>query len=281
MINIVADHPLRIGNAGWRKAVLKEHSRILSHSSPGSTSLNISGLSTIIDVAAKSKEFSTLQHLASKDFAEHLKINENSNLKNSFCFKLSPESLSLMTSSIKATGIARDAASALGGRDIVFHSPCGLFAKTVEINENHDIAKVDGSGFWHRDSIGCAIKIFVCLDARGRGVRTELIQGSQIMDPFVREWEMARVNPSGKDLCQFEQSVFMSNASKIASVSLSAGQCFAFNTNAVHRGAYILNPPGSRLTVQITMTTRTNAKLFDLIHQTKYSENLCDIHGIQ
>lgn len=271
MINVINSLPLKIGNSMWRKAVLKEHLRIINLGNSPQTSLGVTGISSVKTLNIGREQLEELQFLVSKDLSCYLELSKNAPLKNAFTFKLSTPCLNALISSIKSTHIAREVVAALGNYDVVFHSPCGLYAKTI--NEVR-LDEIDGSGFWHRDSIGSAIKIFICLENTEDGVTTELIRESHFMDPFVREWEMGRACSSPHELNMLEQAISSAYTAKIIRTSLKAGQYFAFNTNAVHRGCYIQNSPGSRLTAQITLTTKANVHLYDAFHGTDYHADL-------
>ena len=271
MINVINSLPLKVGNSTWRKAVLEEHLRIICFGNSAQTTLGLTGITSVKTLNIGQEELEQLQLLVSKDLSFFLELNENKPIKNSFSFKLSTPCQNALISTIKSTHIARDAVAALGSEDVVFHSPCGLYAKTInEVKPD----KVDGSGFWHRDSIGSAIKIFICLEITDNGVTTELIRESHFMDPFVREWEMGRAYSSPDKLNILEQAISNAYTSKINRISLKAGQYFAFNVNAVHRGCYIQSSPGSRLTAQITLTTTANVHLYDAFHGTNYHADL-------
>jgi len=273
VVNIVSDHPLKIGSSQWRKLVLEEHLRITSRAVRVNSSLSNLGHSAIADIDTCHENFAEAKLLACDELARHLSNSESEDLKNAFSFPLAIKSYNSLVATIKASGLVGDVIQALGTDDIIFHSPCGLYARTIDPSNEIKKSKIDGSGFWHRDSIGNAIKIFVCLDVTGNGVKTELITGSQTMDPFVRNWEMLRSHDCLDVINKFDDRIYSHYKPKITSISLKPGQCVAFNTNAVHRGIYLTHENGARLTYQITATTVTNAKLFDLFHQTSHFSN--------
>ncbi len=281
MTNLVSDHPLKIGNPQWRKAVLREHLRIIASGDKSGSSLNTLGHSQIINVNPAQGNLEEARLLACDDLARYLDQSDSNEPKNAFSFPLSAESYNSLVSIIKASGLAKDVADALGGDNVIFHSPCGLYAKTIKPGSDNRLTKIDGSGFWHRDSIGSAIKIFVCLDVTGDGVNTELIQSTHTMDPFVRDWEMTRASGRLDFIDKFETIVSKTYESRITYLSLRPGQCFAFNTNAVHRGVYLSNTAGARLTFQVTATTTANAKLFDFFHNTNASSSSCKISALK
>lgn len=273
MVNVVSDPPLRIGDSQWRKSVFGEHLRITSSTDRINSSLSNLGHSAIANINTSQESFAETRLLACDELARHLSHSGSNDLKNAFSFPLSTESYDSLVATIKASGLVGDVIQALETDDIIFHSPCGLYARTIDPSNEIKMSKIDGSGFWHRDSIGIAIKIFVCLDVTGNGINTELITGTHTMDPFVRNWEMIRSHDRLDLINKFDDSVYKDYKPNISSISLRPGQCFAFNTNAVHRGIYLTDQDGARLTYQITVTTVTNAKLFDLFHQTSHFSN--------
>jgi len=273
MVNIVNDPPLRVGSSQWRKLVFNEHLRILNNTARVNSSLSNLGYSAMADIDKSQESFAKTRLLAHDELVRHLSSSGSNDLKNAFSFPLSSESYESLVATIKASGLVENVIQALGSDDIIFHSPCGLYARTINPNNEIKMSKIDGSGFWHRDSIGNAIKIFVCLDVTGNGVNTEFITGTHAMDPFVRNWEMIRSHGRLDLINEFDDSVQKNYKPSISSISLRPGECFAFNTNAVHRGIYLTDQDGARLTYQITVTTITNAKLFDLFHQTNHLSN--------
>jgi hypothetical protein len=273
MVNIVSDPPLRIGSSQWRRSVFIEHLRITSATERIGSSLGKLGHTGVVDIDMCQENFAKTRLLACDELARHLTHSASNDLKNAFSFQLSTEGYDSLVAAIKASGLLGEVVQALGSEDIIFHSPCGLYARTVDPSHLTKMSEIDGSGFWHRDSIGNAIKIFVCLDCTGNGINTELITGTHAMDPFVRNWEMIRSHDRLDLINTFDDTVYMDYQSNISSISLKPGQCFAFNTNAAHRGIYLTDQDGSRLTYQITVTTVANAKLFDLFHQTNNFAN--------
>lgn len=169
MVNIVGDPPLRIGSSPWRKSFLIEHLRITSCTERIDSSLSSLGHSVIAEIDTFQESFAKTRQLACDELARHLSDSGSSNLKNAFSFPLSTEGHDSLVASIKASGLLGEVIKALGSDDIIFHSPCGLYARAIEPSNEIKMSKIDGSGFWHRDSIGNAIKIFVCLDTTGTG----------------------------------------------------------------------------------------------------------------
>ena len=80
----------------------------------------------------------------------------------------------------------------LGG-DFVVQEAYHFVASTY----NQD-SRVNTSGFWHRDSVGRRIKIFVCLETSGNSPVTAVLPCTYV-DPVPRDWEMIRAGISSKE----------------------------------------------------------------------------------
>ena len=235
----------------------------------GGNLLATNGCSRLIQLNKQHSLYIAFEAKVKGDLAIHRSIIDESKQKNAYNFALSKETIKLLKSNIKLAGIGPIVREALGQSELVWHTPCGMYAKSVEDPFAYDFKQIDGSGFWHRDSVGQVVKIFICVDSlQNGGVQTEFINGTHCMDPFVREWEMARATLEPDALLRFTQYVSGKYAARILSIDLKAGQCYAFNTNAVHRGVYINKQIGTRITAQMSITTKNNAFLFDRFHGT-------------
>lgn len=111
----------------------------------------------------------------------------------------------------------------------------------VASNYNKD-SKVNTSGFWHRDSVGRRIKIFVCLETTGHSPLTAVLPCTYL-DPVPREWEMIRAGISSKENSNVTSQAMNQLNTRFESYkqvkqAYKTGDIILLDTNAIHRGVY-------------------------------------------
>jgi hypothetical protein len=130
-------------------------------------------------------------------------------------------------------------------------------------------SRIDGSGFWHRDSTGTQVKVFIGIYRCGSGVTTQYITRSHTRQPICEQWEMIRTlrDKNLSYLNQFNDYLSDANSNDVISRSLGYGDIMIFDTNGTHRGVYFL--PGSRddfqdrrIVICATFCNPTNHELF-------------------
>ncbi|MAU77314.1 MAG: hypothetical protein CL831_10730 [Crocinitomicaceae bacterium] len=103
-------------------------------------------------------------------------------------------------------------------------------------------SKVSTSGFWHRDSIGRRIKIFICLQTTGHSPVTAVLPCTYL-DPIPRGWEMLRAaisSTANSNVTTEPMNNLNSTFEKFNQVdqSYTQGDIVLLDTNAIHRGIY-------------------------------------------
>ena len=106
--------------------------------------------------------------------------------------------------------------------------------------KSEPVDRIDGSGYWHRDSLGSSIKIFIGIFKSGRGITFEYIKGSHLIQPICEKWEMMRAHKktNTEQLDAFTKYIEEVNKTKISKESIDKGDVLIFDPNGVHRGVY-------------------------------------------
>jgi len=118
---------------------------------------------------------------------------------------------------------------------------CQLFIAKKEFVQR-TAQNVPSSYFWHRDSVGHSIKVWIPLYTGIDSPFTQYIMGSHILDPYPREWEMIRALPNRLDACRVVSAILESSCKNQVTTNQqiinSVSNCYIFDTNGVHRGIY-------------------------------------------
>ena len=155
----------------------------------------------------------------------------------------------------------------LGG-DFVVQEAYHFIAK--EYNKK---SMVNTSGFWHRDSVGRRIKVFICLETSGYSPITQVLPCTYL-DPIPRMWEMVRAEISSKS----NNNVRNENMERLKSElqqfrrieqQYNEGDIVLLDTNAIHRGIYRNEGDDEnsyRHLLQISLIARTTLDLQRMVN---------------
>lgn len=182
-----------------------------------------------VNQASNKKYFDELLHLR-----DRISIPADVNSMN---VELSKEELVLAWSLLESIPNLFDTVKRhLGGEFVVqeaYHFVASNYSKK---------SKVSTSGFWHRDSVGRGIKIFICLNTTGHSPLTAVLPCTYL-DPIPREWEMIRAaisSTADSNVTTEPMNKLNSEFNKFNQVkqSYSQGDIVLLDTNAIHRGIY-------------------------------------------
>ena len=253
---------LPLASKEWRDTVLKSHYHLLLSRSnsnwPGDITLHKEArelsINGICQLPLNNTDIShsKLNKFVLADRLSCLTSMETESM-NSASFTLSPETIQLTIDLIKSFGIL-ELVKAYFSSDKIHYQICGLDAFSCQ--PSIDLSLVDSSGFWHRDSTGSQIKVFIGIDTYGDGIQTDYVLGSHLTQPITEQWEMIRAqkisNPG--QLIQFTDHFSSIHSSSIHRFNLKANEFCIFDTNGIHRGIYLKESPPNHLNRRIIVS---------------------------
>lgn len=128
-----------------------------------------------------------------------------------------------------------------------------------------DDFKKPSSYYWHRDSVGHAIKLWIPIKIRGNSPPyTSFIDGSNIIPPIPQEWEMLRAhqdNETMKKGTQLVNNYLEASKYKFSNKNFllrrKPDQAFYFDTNTIHKGVYLSEEETERVVLEFQFNSRS------------------------
>ncbi len=265
---------LSLGSPSWRKKVKKEHYRIISESfrnfnwsnklSSTASSLLQDGIASFDFDLSSNPSYDELTKLVLLDRLREFNDMDSQKV-NSVAFRLLPDTSNLILSILSEIGIV-DLVKCYFNSSELNYDICGLDA--VQSKSIANLSTIDGSGFWHRDSTGIQIKVFICILRIGNGVQLQYLKSSHHNQPITEQWEMIRAykNDNPDSTLNFTNYMTQENSSSLESVDLLPGQLCIFDTNGIHRGNYLGNKTDSlnrRIVISTTFCSQPNHSFFN------------------
>ena len=138
---------------------------------------------------------------------------------------------------------------------------------------------VNTSGFWHRDSVGRRIKVFICLNTVGSPPITSVLPCTYL-DPIPRQWEMIRVaipSKSSSDIMTEDMKNLNIQLDRLQPLNHSyrSGDVVLLDTNAIHRGVYASQADQEdtyRHLLQISLIPKSTLDLQCMLHKVCWAQ---------
>ncbi len=133
-----------------------------------------------------------------------------------------------------------------------------IFTNTV----NHNV----GSDFWHRDSVGHRLKLFIPILLKGNPPNTEFFRGSHVLTCRPFKWELERIGKTNPNTHLHQETIhnYYQNIYGCSQIfSWEYNKVLLLDTNTVHRAAnFHSGTEGSfRIFMMIEFMEKTASKL--------------------
>jgi len=135
-----------------------------------------------------------------------------------------------------------------------------------------ELDKLPSSHYWHRDSVGHSIKLWVPILLQGSGVpHTSLIKGTHTTPPIPQMWEMYRAEKDVKRMTMLTSRInsklcesvnVFTNRELVLAPGYGKSPVFLFDTNTIHRGNYANADEGFRLVLELQFNSDFFANIF-------------------
>lgn len=158
-------------------------------------------------------------------------------------------------------------AKAYFGSDDIILSDFYLMAVARYNKRKHQL---DGAAFWHRDSMGRSLKVFIPLNHEGNGIDTYLEAYSNVLSPIPQQWEMIRADKQIplKEKIQLTNSISENIRDHLHIIKSMDKRILIFDTNTFHRGAYMEkegNSDDKRFHLQCTISYKPTLNLYSML----------------
>ena len=131
------------------------------------------------------------------------------------------------------------------------------------------------SFFWHRDSIGRRLKIWLPLRVPAAGPDTWVIKGTHFVDPMPRQWEMYRADNAFRVTRGHSFIDLLSNLKQASCLHPSMEKAIILDTNALHRGDYEIHDRSlgpfdtARIYCELSIRCKLSGSIFDSVQPVK------------
>ncbi len=165
---------------------------------------------------------------------------------------------------IERLGIITNASLYFGSDNIILSD---IYLMHASRFNNVCTCSMDIAGYWHRDSMGRSLKVFVPLEVELGGIQTQIIRHSNVISPLPQLWEMLRASSttSQDDMIRLTDLISSHCSTRIFTSCSNIDTCLVFDTNSFHRGRYMAvegKIGAERIHIQCTISYRPTLYLF-------------------